>query len=361
MAKDFYAILGVSKSASETEIKQAYRKLSRELHPDKHKGDKDKEAKFKEVNEAYEVLSDPKKKENYDRFGSADFGAGGGGFGGFSGFSGQGFDPSQFSGDLGDLFENFFGGAAGRRQQNDGRGRRVEVEISVTFAESVSGAEKTIEFKTNVSCSHCSGNGAEPGSKLKTCNECNGTGAVERTTRSLFGAIRQSVICPTCKGSGKVPEKACKKCGGDGRVNEKKKVKVRIPAGIDDGQSLRLTGEGEAGRQGGASGDLIVRVHVEPDERFVRDGDDIRTMLPLPLVDAVLGTEIEIDTVHGASTIGIPAGTQPNQVLRLKGKGMPVVNTSRHGDHYVTVDIVIPTKLSKEERTLYEELKKSQK
>lgn len=362
MAKDFYGILGVSKTASEAEIKQAYRKLSKELHPDKHKGDKGKEAKFKEVNEAYEVLSDPKKKANYDQFGSADFGGfgggGGQGFGGFQGF-GQGFDPSQFGGgDLGDLFESFFGGGGGRRRKSDGRGRTVEVEVTIPFTDAVRGGERTITLKTLVECSECDGTGGEAGAKLKTCTECSGTGTITKATRSLFGTIQQSVLCPTCKGSGKIPEKPCKKCHGEGRTEEKKTITVRIPAGIDDGQSLRVTGEGEAGRQGAASGDLLVRIQVEPDPRFVREGDDIRSSLPLPVIDAVLGVDVDVETVHGKTKVNIPAGTQPGQVFRIKNKGMPVVNTSRHGDHYVTVDIVVPTKLSREEKKLFEELRK---
>ena len=362
MAKDFYSILGVSKSASESEIKQAYRKLSRELHPDKHpstgsgQAKKDAEAKFKEVNEAYEVLSDPKKKQQYDMFGSA--AAGGGGFGGGQGFGG--FDPSQFTnmGDLGDLFESFFGGGRRGTRKSDGRGRDVEVEISIPFSESVKGSERKLELRTSVTCSECRGSGAEAGAKLKECKECGGTGTVTTTSRSLFGMVRQNVICPTCRGSGKVPEKPCKKCKGEGRVEEKRTLTVRIPAGIAEGQTLRVTGEGEAGRQGAAAGDLLVHVHVESDARFERDGDDIRSSVSVSLVDVVLGSDIDVDTVHGKTTVHVPAGTQPEQILRIKGKGMPIIGTSRHGDHYLTVDVVIPTKLSKEERKLYEELKK---
>ncbi len=363
MAKDFYAILGVPKSATEAEIKQAYRKQSKELHPDKHKGDKGKEAKFKEVNEAYEVLSDPKKKESYDRFGSADFngfGGGGGGGGGFGGFS-QGFQGADFNGDLNDLFSSFFngGGGGGRGRKPDTRGRNVEVEISIPLMDSVKGAERTITFTTQIVCDECAGNGSAHGSKTVTCTECGGTGSVTRTAKSLFGAIRQNVICEICRGSGKVPEKPCKKCGGDGRVSGKKTVNVRIPAGIDDGQTMRLTGDGEAGRQGEKAGDLLVHVRVEADARFERVGDDIRSTLPLPVLDAILGSEADIHTVHGTTKVSIPAGTQPGQVLRLKGKGMPVLNAGRHGDHYVTVDILVPTKLNREERKMFEELRKA--
>ncbi len=362
MAKDFYAILGVQKSATEAEIKQAYRKQSKELHPDKHKGDKGKEAKFKEVNEAYEVLSDPKKRESYDRFGSADFngfgGSGGGTGGGFGGF-GQGFQGTEFNGDLNDLFSSFFGGGGGgSRRGPDTHGRNMEVEIGILFMDSVTGTERTITFTTQILCEDCAGSGSAEGSKTVTCTECGGTGSVTRTAKSLFGAVRQSVVCDTCRGSGKVPEKRCKKCSGDGRVSGKKTVNVRIPAGIDDGQTMRLSGEGEAGRHNGKSGDLLVHVRVQPDARFERVGDDIRSTLQLAVVDAVLGTEVNIQTVHGSTKVSIPSGTQPGQVLRLKSKGMPVVNAGRHGDHYVTIDVLIPTKLGREEKKLFEELKK---
>lgn len=362
MSKDFYAILGVQKTASEAEIKQAYRKLSRELHPDKHKGDKAKEAKFKEVNEAYEVLSDEKKKSAYDRFGSADYanmGQGGGGFGGFSGF--QGFDASQFEGmnGFGDIFENFFGGArgGGRQKASSGRGRAMEVEIQISFMDAVKGLERPLSFRTLVPCDDCGGKGHADGSAMQECSECKGTGAVERTARSLFGMVRQNVVCEQCHGNGKVPEKPCKTCHGEGRTEREKTITLRVPAGIDDGQSLRLKEEGEAGRQNKEAGDLLIHVRVAPDARFERDGDDIRSSLSIGIVDAVLGADREVETVHGKTTISIPAGTQPGQILRIKHKGMPVVNTSRTGDHYITLDIVVPTKLSKEERKLYEGLR----
>jgi molecular chaperone DnaJ len=268
----------------------------------------------------------------------------------------------NFNGDLNDIFSSFFsGGGGGGRRGPDTRGRNIEVEISIPFMDSVKGAERTITFSTQIECDECAGSGSAAGSKTVTCSECSGTGSVTRTVKSLFGAIRQSVVCPTCNGSGKKPEKACKKCNGDGRTTGKKTVNVRIPAGIDEGQTMRLTGEGESGRQNGTSGDLLVHVHIEADERFERAGDDVRSTLPLSVVDAVLGTEVDIETVHGTTKVSIPAGTQPGQVLRLKGKGMPVLNTSRHGDHYVTVDIVVPTKLSREEKKLFEELKKERR
>lgn len=368
IAKDFYAILGVPKTASDAEIKQAYRKLSKELHPDKHpstgsgQAKKDAEAKFKEVNEAYEVLSDTKKRGAYDQFGSADFaGFGQGGRSqGFGGFDFSNIDPSAFGGDLGDIFESFFGGRRGGGRRESGRGRDMEVEIEIPFEEAVGGGERGIRIPTLVTCPECAGSGGSPGSKQVTCTECNGTGATEQTTRSLFGMIRQSTMCSKCRGSGKIPEKPCKTCKGEGRVEQTKTVTVRIPAGIDDGQSMRITGEGEAGRQGNAAGDLLVRIHVRPDPRFERHGDDVRSEVSIPVIDAVLGAEISVDTVQAKTTVSIPAGTQPGQVLRLKGKGMPILNTSRHGDHYLTVNVVVPTKISKAERELFERLRTSE-
>jgi molecular chaperone DnaJ len=359
--KDFYSILGVARTASETEIKQAYRKLSRELHPDKHKGDKEKEAKFKEVNEAYDILSDPKKKQAYDQFGSTNgnpFHGGGSGFGGFGGF-----DPSSFQGtDFSDLFESFFGGAGGRRKRTtDTRGRSLETEIVVSFSDAVLGTERDLQMKTFVRCGECKGSGSSEGTKLVSCEPCGGTGSVQRTQSSLFGMIRQSVLCEACGGSGKIPERPCKRCNGEGRLQEHRTVKVRVPKGIEDGQSLRMTEEGEAGRRGGESGDLLIRVRVQNDPRFERDGDDIRSSVKVPLLDAVLGGRIAVETVHGPTEISIAAGTQPGQVLRIKGKGMPVLNTSRFGDHYVTADIEVPTKLSRAEKELFEKLRESSK
>lgn len=349
---DYYATLGVSRDATQADIKQAYRKLSKELHPDKHKGDKDKEKKFKEVNEAYEVLSNEQKRKRYDQFGSADGQQFGGG-----GFQGnyQDFDFSQFGGGFGDLFENFFGG--GRRTRDQNKGKNVEFSITIPFSDAISGQEREIEFLTLVRCTHCDGTGAEKGGKLITCETCSGTGQVTRSAQSFFGTMQQTVLCPTCHGSGKVPEKPCHICKGEGRVREKKKVKVNIPAGIQDGQSLRIRGEGEAGRQGAAAGDLYLLIHLEPDVRFQRDGDDIRSEKTISLADAALGTEADVDTVQGFVKLSIPAGTQPHQLFRIKGKGMPVLGTHRFGDHYVTMIVEIPKKLSREERKLFEELR----
>ena len=363
MARDYYGILGLSKTASADEVKAAYRKLSKEWHPDKHKGEKKAEEKFKEINEAYEVLSDPKKKQQYDQFGTAGPGTGpfgsaqGGGGAGFGGFDFSGFAGGGQRVDFSDLFEGFFGG--GRRgQSREERGADREVELAIDFAQSVTGIRHEMQIKKLRVCDQCSGSGAEKGSKLITCSDCGGTGQIMKTSQSFFGMLQQAMLCPKCKGSGKVPEKACSKCSGEGRVSEVSTISIDIPAGIDEGQTLRVRSEGDAGRQGAAAGDLYVRIHVRPDARFVREGDDIRTSATIHVPDAILGTEISIETVQGSTTLKIPAGTQSGQVFRIKHKGMPVLNTSRFGDHYVTVTVEIPAKLSRDERKLVEEWKR---
>lgn len=363
MAKEYYDILGLQKGASIDEIKKAYRALSKELHPDKHKGDKAAEARFKEVNEAYEVLSNPQKKQMYDQFGSAGMNGGASGFAGQEGFNAGGFDFSGFAGgadgmNFSDLFEGFFGGGSAGARRRSGKGEDKEVSFEIEFAEAVSGARHVLRVRKLRACDRCSGSGAEAGSKLVTCTECGGTGQVTRTTQSFFGAMQQRILCPRCGGSGKVPEKACSKCTGEGRVAESAEIPVDVPAGIDDGQTLRLRGEGDAGRQGEPAGDLYVHIRVRPDSRFQREGADVRSALLLPVLDAMLGATVHVETVHGPVSVKVDAGTQPGHVLRLKGKGMPVLNTSRHGDHYVAIDIGIPTKLSREERKILEEWKK---
>lgn len=360
MAKDFYAILGVAKTASQDEIKQAYRKLSKELHPDKHssigseQAKKEVERKFKEVNEAYEALGDPEKRKRYDQFGAAGMngGFGGGQGGGFGGFDFSGFQQGDF-GSFGDLFENFFSGGRGGRPSNKGADR--EVALRVPFSDVVSGKRAEISIEKLVVCDSCSGNGAEKGSKLITCKECGGTGQVISTVNSIFGRVQQRTVCPTCRGSGEMPEKVCRHCSGEGRIKRKIALTIDIPAGIHAGQTLRFRGEGDAGRRGGEAGDLFVQIDVIDDRRFLRDGDDIRSSIVLPALDAILGTEITVETVHGPVNVSIAEGTQPGQVLRIKGKGMPVLNTHRHGDHYVTVDVEIPKKLGRKERQLLEE------
>lgn len=354
MAKDYYSILGVQKGASADEIKKAYRQLSKEWHPDKHKGDKAAEQKFKEINQAYEVLSNPQKRQGYDQFGEAGAQGQPGGGAGFGGFSGFDFNGSTM--DFGDLFEGFFGGGRAQRRSSD-RGDDKEVTIQIEFSDVVLGIEKIISIRRLIACERCSGDGAEPGSKIVTCAECGGTGQITRTAQSFFGAVQQRMVCPRCKGSGKIPETPCKKCDGEGRILSSASVTVNVPAGIESGQTLRLRGQGDAGRRGSEAGDLYVHIDVKPDPRFERDGMDIRSEISVHVVDALLGTEASVDTVHGPVTLSIPAGTQPGQLFRMKGKGFPVLQSSQKGDHYVTVNVEIPQKLSKQERKIVEEWK----
>ncbi|MCF7845004.1 MAG: molecular chaperone DnaJ [Kiritimatiellales bacterium] len=356
MPKDFYEVLGLSRDASKDDIKKAYRKMSKELHPDKNKGDKESEQKFKEVNEAYEVLGDDQKRKQYDTFGSA-----GGASGSGSGFGGFDFSNFQNAGGFGDMFESFFGGGrGGQRGRRDERGRDREVRLTIEFADAVSGAKKKIAVENLVSCSECDGKGTAKGSEMITCKDCGGSGQQTRTAQSFFGMIQQSVVCSSCGGAGKIPEKPCSSCRGEGRQRKKETITIDVPAGIHDGQTLRLEGKGEAGRQGATSGDLYVIIAIQADPRFHRERDDIHTSFVLPAIDAILGTQIKVKTVQGDVSLKIPSGTQPNQVFRLRGKGMPVLSSARHGDHYVQVSVEIPKKLSRKEEKLMEEWKKIQ-
>lgn len=353
MTKDYYQILGLEHGASLEEVKKAYRRLSKELHPDKHKGDKDVERRFKEVNEAYEVLGDPQKKQMYDQFGTV----GGPGMGsGFEGFSG--FGSGDFSG-FADIFESFFGGGA--RRKSSKRGEDIEVRLTVDFHDAVTGAKRDIGLTKMVRCADCGCAGTAKGSRMISCSDCGGTGQVTRQQQSFFGTIAQRFVCARCNGSGEVPEQVCASCSAEGRKEEKTTVSIHIPAGIQDGQTLRMRGEGNAGRQGAESGDLYVHIAVKPDRRFMRDGDDIRSEITLSVIDAILGTQVDVETVHGPVELTIPEGTQPEQVFRLKGKGMPVTGTSRRGNHYVTVHVEIPKKLSRRERELLVAWKKGAK
>ncbi len=358
MAKDFYAVLGLSKDASPEDIKKAYRAMSKEWHPDKHKGDKAAEEKFKEINQAYEALNDPEKKKMYDRFGAAGGPGGGPNTGGFdfSNFSGGGANMGDFA----DIFQNFFGGGGGGggRPQPD-RGQDRETDITLDLQDVIKENRLTLSLRKLKACDLCKGQGTKEGSKLKTCDTCKGTGQVTRVAQSFFGQIQQRSVCPDCRGSGRIPEQPCDECGGEGRVNAKVELTVNVPAGIDDGQTLRINGEGDAGRRGAPAGDLYVVVRVRPDERFERDGADIRSQVSIHALDAILGMELPVETVHGKVTLSIPEGTQPGQVLRIKHKGMPVLSSSRMGDHYVEVLVDVPKKLSREERKILEEWRKA--
>ncbi len=352
MAKDLYNILGLSRDASPDEVKRAYRRLSKEWHPDKHKGEKQAEDRFKEINEAYEVLSNPERKQMYDQFGTT-------GNGGPQGFNFNGFDFGGFQGgiDLGDIFGSFFGGARQKTASQEGGDR--EVELTIDMAEVMHGAQKKMSIRHLVSCDACGGSGGEPGSNIVTCTTCGGTGQVTTTVQSFFGAIRQQAQCTVCGGSGKVPEKSCRRCEGEGRREETEDITINIPAGIATGQTLRVRGKGDAGRRGAQAGDLFVFVRVRSDPRFAREGADMLATVSIPVVDVILGSAVTIETMHGPEKVKIPAGTQHGQVFRLRGKGLPVLGTSRFGDHYVTVHVDIPKKLSKKEKSILEEWKKS--
>lgn len=352
MPKDLYSVLGVEKNASQEELKKAYRKMSKEWHPDKHKGDAKVESKFKEINEAYEVLGDEAKRRNYDRTGSTG-GPAGGGQGGFD------FSGFQHAGDFGDMFEGFFGGGRGR-QQVSFEGEDREVEISIPFNDVIAGARRTMRLRRIVACKTCEGKGARNGSDIITCTTCSGTGQVTRTTQSFFGPISQRSICPGCQGSGRIPKDPCTSCKGQGRVEETGEVTINIPAGIDNGQTLKIKGEGDAGIRNATAGDLFVRLRIEPDPRFERDGADIHSLHTIPVIDAILGNTATVETVQGTSTLQIPEGTQPGQIFRIRGKGLSHLGRSTFGDHYVTIQLEIPKKLSKTERKILEEWKAEQ-
>ncbi len=346
MANDPYSILGVSRDASADDVKKAYRKMSKEWHPDKHKGDKAAETKFKQINEAYETLSDPQKRKMYDQFGST----GGQGFGG--GNTG-GFDFSGFeNADFGDLFGNFFGG---RRTAQEQETSNREIELTIPFDDVIQGAQRQIRMDRIAACERCEGKGTANNSEIITCTQCSGTGQVTRTVQSFFGAISQRSVCTVCSGSGRVPKDPCPDCNGQGRVRKTDTVTIEIPAGIDTGQTLRIRGQGDAGLRGEPAGELYVRIRVQPHPHFEREGADIRSVHFIPAIDAMLGGTADVKTVQGSSKLQIPEGTQPGQVFRIRNKGLPHLGRSSHGDHYVMINVEIPKKLSKAERKILEQ------
>ncbi len=357
MAKrDYYEVLGVGKNASPDEIKKAFRRKAIEHHPDKG-GD---EAKFKEVNEAYEVLKDEAKRKRYDQFGHAGVGgAAGGGFSGFEGFGGfgQGQEMHFDFGDLGlgDIFSSFFGGgaASGRRQRQQ-RGRDVETTVELTFEQAVFGTETDLNLTLEDTCDHCKGKTVEPGYELKKCDTCGGSGQVVNVTRTIFGNIQQASTCPTCKGTGKVPEKVCSVCRGKGTKAKNQVITIKIPAGIDDGAAIRLREHGEAVANG-PKGDLYVSIRVKPHKRFTREGDLILSEERVSMVEAALGTEIDVETVDGPVRMKIPPGTQSGTDFKLSGHGVPHMKRETRGAHIVTVIVETPTKLTKRQKELLEE------
>ncbi len=350
--RDYYEVLGVDKSANEDELKKAYRKAAKKYHPDLNPGDKEAEKNFKEVNEAYEVLSDGEKRARYDQFGHAgvdpNFGASGGGYGG--GFGG-GFGDF---GDLGDIFSSFFGGGFGggaRRNPNAPRkGNDTAASVYLSFEEAAMGCKKTVKVTKIDNCSDCGGSGAEKGTTAKTCPVCRGSGQVSASQRTPFGVMQTQKVCDHCHGTGKVIEKPCKTCNGKGRIRHTVEVPVDIPAGIDDGQVINLRGGGDAGVNGGPSGDLRINVNVRPHPIFERDGYDVYCEIPITFAQAALGAEIIVPTLYGKTKFSIHEGTQPGDEFKLKGKGIQRLNYSGKGDQYVKITVEVPKNLSKSQK-----------
>ncbi len=346
--RDYYEILGVDRSATDEELKKAFRRLARQYHPDVNKSP-DAAERFKEVNEAYEVLRDPEKRAAYDRFGHAGVQGNGGGFGDFTGF---GF------GGLSDIFEEFFGFGtrAGAARQGPTRGADVRTQLTLTFEEAVFGAEKEIEVTRLEECPNCGGSGAEPGTQPRRCPECNGRGEVRRVQQSLFGSFVNVTLCPRCGGRGEVIGTPCSRCKGEQRVPVTKKLIVTVPAGVDDGTQVRLAGEGEAGMYGGPAGNLYVNLRVQPHRYFRRKDNDILLDLNISFVQAALGDKIKVPTLEGEEELVIPAGTQTGTAFRLRGKGVPFLRHSGRGDQVVTVHIQTPTRLSAKQKELLRQL-----
>lgn len=356
--RDYYEILGVSKSATADEIKKAYRKKAIEYHPDKNPGDKASEEKFKEAAEAYEVLSDPQKKQRYDQFGHAGMnGSAGGGFGG-------GMNMDDIFSQFGDIFGGHFGGFGGFGGSRGGgqrirRGSDLRVKVKLNLAEIAAGVEKKIKVKKFVMCSHCNGSGAAHGSQPVTCTTCNGSGRVTRVQQTILGQMQTASECPTCNGDGKIVKDKCTHCSGEGIVREDEVISINIPAGVMEGMQLSMSGKGNAARRGGVNGDLLILVEEEQHPELIRDENDLVYNLLLTVPQAILGATIEVPTVEGKVKVNIAAGTQPGKVLRLRGKGLPSVNRYGTGDLLVNVGVYIPENLSKDEKSLIEKLDKS--
>ena len=366
MAKrDYYEVLGVGKTASADEIKKAFRRAAVEHHPDKEGGS---EEKFKEINEAYEVLKDDKKRQRYDQFGHEGVGSSAASDGNpYAGFGGQGNPPGggvNFDfGDLGlgDIFSSFFGGNfGGQRQQQEARGRDVEVHIDLTFEEAVFGTKRTLPINLADTCDHCKGTTVEPGHEMKNCDTCHGSGQVTHVTKTIFGNIQQTSVCPACKGRSKVPEKFCTVCKGKGTEEKHQEITLKVPAGVDDGAIIRLREHGEAVANG-PKGDLYVNVRVKPHKKFTREGDLILSEEKIGMVEAALGTEIEVNTVDGPVRMKVPAGTQSGTDFKLSNHGVPHLKSDSRGAHILTLSVETPTKLSKQQRELLEDFKKNKK
>jgi len=350
--RDYYEVMGVPKNATDDEIKKAYRKLAKKYHPDLNPGDKSAEAQFKELNEAYEVLSDKDKKARYDQFGHAgvdpNFGGGAGG-------------GSPFAGDidLGDIFNSFFGGGfGGGRAANPNAPRRggdTEATVNISFEEAAKGCKKNIAYQKVEPCSDCSGTGAQKGTSAKTCSNCGGTGQVRINQRTPFGTVQTSRSCDRCGGTGKVIESPCKTCGGTGRVRKQKTIEINVPAGIDNEQVLSVSGQGNAGVNGGPSGDLRVYVNVRPHPIFERRGNDVWCEIPITFTQASLGAEVVVPTIDGRVSYSVREGTQPGDVFKLKGKGIPHISGRGRGDQFVRVTVEVPKNLSQKQKSILQE------
>lgn len=345
--RDYYEVLGVDRSADDAALKKAYRQLAKKYHPDMNPGDAEAEKKFKEASEAYAVLSDADKRRQYDQFGHAAFEQGGGGAGGFGGFDFNGADMGDI---FGDIFGDLFGGGS-RRRANNGpmRGASLRAQVRITFQEAVFGCEKELELTLKDECTTCHGTGAKPGTSPETCPKCGGRGQVVMTQQSLFGMVQNVTTCPECHGTGKIVKEKCTTCSGSGYTSSRKKIKVTIPAGIDNGQSVRIAGKGEPGTNGGPRGDLLVEVVVQRHPIFQRQDMNIFSTAPITFAQAALGGDVKISTIDGDVIYNVKPGTQTDTKIRLKGKGVPSLrNKSVRGDQYVTLVVQVPTKLSSE-------------
>jgi molecular chaperone DnaJ len=346
MPRDPYEVLGVQRDATEQQVKKAFRGQARELHPDVNAHDPQAEEKFKEAAEAYEILSDPERRATYDRYGH-------------EGLRSGGYAPNfDAFGSIGDLFDAFFGGSSpfggGGARGGPAGGEDVAVAVQIDLLQAAEGAKVEVSFEAVERCEHCHGNGAEPGTPIETCSRCGGAGQLQAVTRTPFGQMMRNVVCDTCHGDGRVPKKPCAECRGRGRVATTRTLEVDIPVGISDGQRIRLTGKGHAGQAGAPAGDLYVLVRVAADERFVREGDDLITLLDVPAPLAALGAMLDVPTLGDPTPLEIPAGTQAGEVIVLRGQGMPALRRGRHGDLRVVVNVVVPRRLSTEQREMLE-------
>lgn len=357
--RDYYEVLGINKGASESEIKSAFRKMAMKYHPDRNPGDKDAEEHFKEVNEAYAVLSDPEKKSRYDQFGFA-------GVDPNTGFGQGGFSGAGFEDIFGDIFGNMFGGGfggfggQGSRMRNAPRkGADIQKTLTISFEEAFFGTKKKLKINKFVQCDECGGSGMAAGSSKKTCPDCNGTGQIRRQTQTPFGMMQNVTTCPHCNGTGEVIEKPCPKCGGSGKVRKDVTLEVTIPAGVDNDSVINIRGQGAPGENGGPAGDFYVILKVQPHKLFKRYGADLELEIPITFAQAALGDDVTVPTMAEKISYKIPSGTQPGTVFRIKGKGVPVPNSSRVGDLYVKVNLEVPTNLSQSQKNLIQEFEQN--